>query len=115
MYDARSEECLVGHLGDDVGTVLAKDYHVVQVGAVTHIFVLLHGVAIAEESALPIDIEFGVGHGHFGLCDGVELPDFGLALASHSPEHCENADFVSDAGNCALRFRRVLRLIRSCR
>ena len=82
VFDSLRIECLVGHLANHIATILEDDDNIVYIGAVADILILLHRVAYAEETALTVDIEFGVHDCHLGLCDGIEGPDFGLALAS---------------------------------
>ncbi len=84
VLDARGIERLVAHLRHQVVARLGEEDHVVDIGAVAHVFVFLHRVADAEESSFAVNVEFGVGHDHFRRFDAVELPQFGAPVAALS-------------------------------
>jgi hypothetical protein len=81
VLDAGRIEGLVAHLRHHIVARAGEDDDFVDVGTVADVFVLLHGVADAEESTFAVDVEFGVGDDHFRRLDAVESPDFGAAFA----------------------------------
>ncbi len=80
IYYALAEECLVGHFGNLIFSILVNYNDVVDVGAVAYIFVLLQ--AITNEAFFPVNVELFVCNGHLTGINRIEVADFGLALAT---------------------------------